>query len=136
MHAGSPLPSCRILAPDMSPPHASPSMQGHSQYRHISMHSYLVEGHTMLPMLSPRIPCCLLNLPSCCTDALIRRAQNLLVQYKEMDIPQDRVLLRIPGLPSAAFSLEATALSRHCQNLALCNLISQTSQAVLICDHT
>jgi hypothetical protein len=30
-------------------------------------------------------------------EALIKRAQNLLVQYKEMDIPQDRVLFRIPG---------------------------------------
>ena len=32
-----------------------------------------------------------------CAEALIKRAQNLLVQYKEMDVPQDRVLLRIPG---------------------------------------
>ena len=32
-----------------------------------------------------------------CAEALIKRAQNLLVQYKEMEIPQDRVLLRIPG---------------------------------------
>ena len=32
-----------------------------------------------------------------CAEALIKRAQNLLVQYKEMDISQDRVLLRIPG---------------------------------------
>ena len=32
-----------------------------------------------------------------CADAMIKRAQNLLAQYKEMDIAQDRVLLRIPG---------------------------------------
>ena len=42
-----------------------------------------------------------------CADAMIKRAQNLLAQYKEMDIAQDRVLLRIPGAWLFAFCRRA-----------------------------
>ncbi|CAL5225633.1 g8489 [Coccomyxa viridis] len=50
------------------------------------------------------------------TDALVKRAQNLLVQYKEMDIPQERVLLRIPGTwegIQAAKQLEDQGVATH-----------------------
>ena len=52
---------------------------------------------------------------------MIKRAQNLLAQYKEMDIAQDRVLLRIPGAWLFAF---CRVQSSDQAGLFLCNLYS------------
>ena len=53
---------------------------------------------------------------TCCAEALLKRARNIVAEYALVGVPQDRFLLRIPATwegIQAAGQLEAEGVATH-----------------------